>query len=83
MLLSLAPSGAEWWDDHHRGISQVGRGANTGHQKVYSISFLEREWEWESEISDYGLLPPQSLLRHLRGGPHRSQSGLREPRSER
>jgi hypothetical protein len=50
MLLSLASSGAEWRDDYRR-ISQVGRGADTGRQKVYSNSFPEREWEWESEIS--------------------------------
>ena len=28
---------AEWWDDHDdRRISQVGRGADSGRQKVYS-----------------------------------------------
>jgi len=52
MLLSLASSGAEWRDDHDDGrISQMGRGPDTGRQKVYSNSFPEREWEWESEIS--------------------------------
>jgi hypothetical protein len=46
MLLSLAPLlGAEWRDDHDdRRISQVGRGGDTGRQKVYSNSFPEREW---------------------------------------
>jgi hypothetical protein len=54
MLLSLASSGAEWRDDHDDGrISQMGRGPDTGRQKVYSNSFPVREWEWESEISVY------------------------------